>query len=72
MSDNDLITVCDEEAVRDFATIIPREKRQAILSQIRQRRRIRAHPHAAWHLNLEETDLKDLKRLEEDDNAPSD
>jgi len=60
------------EPVRDFSAIIPREKQQAVLSRIRQRRKARTHLRTAWHLSLEEGDLEDLKRLEEDDDASSD
>src|ERR1700722_15738778 len=54
------------ETVRDFSTIIPTENRHAPPSHLRNRREARIHPRAPWHLNLEEADLEDLKRLEED------
>ena len=57
------------EPILDFSTIIPKDKRQAVLSQIRHRREARVHSRAAWHLNLDESDLEDLKRLEEDNDV---
>jgi hypothetical protein len=55
--------------VDDFLTLIPRETRQAVITQIRRRRSARTRHHAAWQLNLEEGDLEDLKRLEDEDDV---